>query len=72
MGDVKNLANEKSHRKIKELAEGKMCLFCTIENGGIVSRPMSTIQVDESGDIWFFSPKDSARISRYKMAASYT
>lgn len=59
MGDVKNLSNEKAVEKIKELAEGKMCLLSTRVNDDIVARPMSTAQVDENGDIWFFSPKDS-------------
>jgi general stress protein 26 len=59
MGDVKNLADNKAIEKIKELAEGKMCLLCTRVNDDIISRPMSTAQVDDNGDIWFFSPKDS-------------
>jgi general stress protein 26 len=66
MGDVKNLASEKAIEKIKELADGKMCLLCTVANGTIVSRPMSTAQVDENGDIWFFSPKDSDKNQQIK------
>jgi general stress protein 26 len=59
MSTIKNLRNEEAIEKIKELAEGKMCLFCTKENGQLESRPMGAAQVDESGDIWFFSPKSS-------------
>lgn len=59
MGNVKNLTDEEAIEKIKEFAEGKMCLFCTVANGKIISRPMSTAQVEANGDIWFFSPKDS-------------
>lgn len=59
MSTVKNLSNEEAIAKLKELAEGKMCLFCTRENGDLQSRPMGATQVDESGDIWFFSPKSS-------------
>ena len=59
MSTIKNLSNEEAIEKIKNLAEGKMCLFCTKENGRLESRPMGAMQVDESGDIWFFSAKSS-------------
>ena len=59
MSTVKNLSNEEAIEKLKDLAEGKMCLFCTKENGKLESRPMGAMQVDESGDIWFFSAKSS-------------
>ncbi|RYF82040.1 MAG: hypothetical protein EOO03_16245, partial [Chitinophagaceae bacterium] len=59
MSTVKNLSNAAAIDKIKELAEGKMCLFCTKENGKIISRPMGASQVDDSGDLWFFSPRSS-------------
>src|SRR5687767_1586823 len=66
MGDVKNLSSEKAIEKIKELGEGKMCLLSTRVNDDIVARPMSTAQVDENGDIWFFSPKDSDKNRQIK------
>lgn len=59
MSTIKNLSNEAAIEKIRALAEGKMCLFCTTENGALESRPMGAMQVDESGDIWFFSAKSS-------------
>lgn len=59
MPTIKHLSNQEAIEKIRELAEGKMCLFCTRENGRLESRPMSAAQVDETGDIWFFSPKSS-------------
>lgn len=59
MSTIKNLTNEEAIEKLKDLAEGKMCLFCTKENGRLQSRPMGAMQVDESGDIWFFSAKSS-------------
>ena len=59
MSTVKNLSSAEAIEKIKELAEGKMCLLCTKENGKIISRPMGVSQVDDGGDIWFFSPKSS-------------
>lgn len=66
MSTVKNLSNEEAIEKLKELAEGKMCLFCTKENGKLVTRPMGTAQVDESGDIWFFSAKSSDKNRQIK------
>ena len=59
MSTIKNLSNEEAIEKLKTLAEGKMCLFCTKENTKLESRPMGAAQVDESGDIWFFSAKSS-------------
>ena len=59
MSTIKNLSNQEAIEKLKDLAEGKMCLFCTKENGKLESRPMSAAQVDELGDIWFFSEKSS-------------
>lgn len=59
MSTIRNLSNEEAIEKLKSMAEGNMCLFCTKENGKLESRPMSATQVDESGDIWFFSAKSS-------------
>lgn len=59
MSTIKNLSNEEAIVKLKNLAEGKMCLFCTKENGKLESRPMAATQVDESGDLWFFSARSS-------------
>lgn len=61
MGQNKDLYDQNGIDKIRELAEGKICLFCTYEDGQIVSRPMSTQQVDEDGTLWFLSRKDSSK-----------
>ncbi|MCG2616899.1 pyridoxamine 5'-phosphate oxidase family protein [Terrimonas sp. NA20] len=61
MGQHKDLRNDAAIEKIREMAEEKICLFCTYENGQIVSRPMSTQQVDEDGTLWFLSRKDSSK-----------
>lgn len=48
--------------KIRELAEkAKTCFFCThIHQGGsITTRPMSVQKVDEQGNFWFLSARDS-------------
>jgi len=60
MGDVKNLADIEALEKVKDLLEGKMCFLCTFRtDGSIHSRPMSVANIDEDGNIWFFSPRDS-------------
>ena len=60
-GEVKNLAGNEAIEKLKDLAEEKICLFCTYHNGEIVSRPMSTQKVEDDGTIWFMSGKDSTK-----------
>ena len=57
-----NLAQQDAVKKLRELVNDiDMCLFCTnLKTGdGSTCRPMSTAKVDENGDIWFMSPKDS-------------
>lgn len=64
MGDVKNIANNEGIEKIKTIAEkAQICLFCTkIETGQPFStRPMSAQKVDDIGNIWFLSDKDSSK-----------
>ena len=59
MGDFKSLTSQEAIEKIKELAEDQICLFCTMDGGEIISRPMGTSGIDEDGTIWFVSQKDS-------------
>lgn len=66
MSTIKNLSNEEAIQKLKNLAEGKMCLLCTKENGALWSRPMGATQVDDAGDIWFFSAKSSNKNRQIK------
>jgi len=58
-GSIENVSGAEAIKKLKELAEGQMCMFCTHDGNRIVSRPMSTPQVDEAGNMWFISSKDS-------------
>lgn len=50
--------------RVKELAEDIDFTMLTTQddNGHLVSRPMSTRQVDERGDIWFFTSDDSKKV----------
>ncbi len=62
MSNPVNLAQQEAVKKLKELAEDiDICLFCTNlkTDDGSTCRPMSTAQVDDNGDIWFMSAKDS-------------
>jgi len=58
----KDLEGKEAIEKLRELAEkAESCFFCTnIKTGLPVSaRPMAIIQVDDEGNLWFLSSKDS-------------
>lgn len=60
MGDHKDLKNVSAAEKIKELAEDiKTCMLCTYKDGKLQSRPMSFQEIDEYGNIFFLSDKNS-------------
>lgn len=56
-----HLSGTKAIKKIKELAEGQSCFFCTEPTGGDRkgSRPMSVQKVDDNGTLWLLGPDDS-------------
>lgn len=58
----KNLQNEEALKKLKEIAEDiRVCMYCTMEHGSdMASRPMSTLQVEEDGTIWFLSSENTS------------
>ena len=62
MENNKNLSANEGLEKLKELVKAiNICLFSTNlqKNDGATFRPMSAQQVDEDGNIWFFSGLDS-------------
>lgn len=63
MGDIKNLRKSEAANKIKELAKAAdICMFTTsLTKLPLSSRPMSTIDVDEEGNIWFLSNRSSEK-----------
>jgi general stress protein 26 len=62
MGDRKDLTGKEALLKMKELAEEiKICMFCTHPKGELEARPMTAQQVDEQGNVWFLSDKDSTK-----------
>jgi general stress protein 26 len=61
MSDQKDLTGKEGLEKLKSLAkEIDFCMFCTNVNElPFSTRPMSTRDVDDEGNIWFFSRADS-------------
>ncbi len=61
MGDVKNLSDQEAIDKLKKLVKSAdICLFTTaLTKLPLATRPMSTQQIDDDGNIWFFSSKES-------------
>jgi general stress protein 26 len=68
MSKTKNLYDKEAIQKIKEMVDDiKTCMFCTeVENVPFRTRPMATAEVDEQGDIWFFSNKESDKNDEIK------
>ncbi len=68
MGSVQNLHGVEAIKKLKELAEDvDTCMFCTkLGDLPIETRPMSTQDVDEEGNIWFFSQRTSNKNAQIK------
>lgn len=57
-----NLDSAKAIAKIREMVESAdTCFFCTVARSGESNgaRPMSVLQVDELGNLWFLSASDS-------------
>src|SRR5690242_16937054 len=58
-----DLTSKDAINKLKELVEKEsICLFCTsLGNTPITTRPMSTREVDDEGNIWFMSSLKSQK-----------
>lgn len=57
-----DLSGAPAVHKMKELIKAaETCFFCTSRDtgGGIDARPMSVLQVDDQGNLWFMSAVDS-------------
>jgi general stress protein 26 len=62
MNEQTNLTDEEAIEQLRKLATDiDICLFCTNVNkdDGATVRPMSTQDVCDMGNLWFFSDKDS-------------
>ena len=58
---IENLSDQDAVDKIKELVKSEqMCLFTTqLSTIPLSTRPMSAMEADKEGNIWFFSAKSS-------------
>ncbi len=58
---IQNLTNQDAIDKIKELVKSEqLCLFTTkLSTAPLSTRPMSAMDTDEEGNLWFFSAKSS-------------
>ncbi|MEO6546518.1 MAG: pyridoxamine 5'-phosphate oxidase family protein [Ferruginibacter sp.] len=63
MGSHKNLADQEGIDKLRELVKSQaMCMFATnLTSFPISARPMSTQEVDDEGNLWFFSQASSEK-----------
>ena len=61
--NVENLNAADAISKLQELVKNaNICMFTTrLQHLPLNSRPMSTQKVDDDGNMWFLSPKDSAK-----------
>lgn len=68
MGQTKNLYDEGAIEKIKELVDDiRTCMFCTeVENLPFKTRPMATLEVDDEGNLWFMSSRESNKNDEIK------
>ena len=54
--------NQESLKKLKELVdEVKIAMLCTSQKDHLRSRPMSTAQFDDEGNLWFFTNEHSGK-----------
>ena len=61
MGTYKNLTSTEGIEKMKEIVAGaETCMFTSnLASQPVSARPMSTSDVDEDGNLWFFSEANS-------------
>jgi general stress protein 26 len=56
MGELANLSGTEASKKMKQIADGQVAMFCTFTGGSAAeTRPMATQAIDEDGTFWFFS-----------------
>jgi general stress protein 26 len=62
-GDIQNLDRTEAIGKLKELIKhNSICMFTSrLTQEPFQTRPMSTAQVDDTGNLWFLSATDSSK-----------
>ncbi|MCT9821567.1 pyridoxamine 5'-phosphate oxidase family protein [Microbacterium sp. W1N] len=64
MSDTNEVTGPEAIARVKELVEDIDFTMLTThdDDGNLVSRPMSTREMDEAGDIWFFTSDDTRKV----------
>ncbi len=64
----KNLKQEEALAKFKKLVDDiNIAMFITNISGAETSRPMATMDVDDQGNLWFFTNKNSLKVDELKV-----
>ena len=59
----KDFEDNQAIEKLKSLAEDiRFCMYTTIEDDRIVSRPMTTLDIDAEGNVWFFTSRQTGLV----------
>ena len=61
--NIKNLYGGEALKKVQDLVEAEnVCLFASnLSQAQTTVRPMSTLKIDEAGNMWFFTAKNSQK-----------
>lgn len=55
-----NFDNQAAIQKLRDLTKDiRFCMFNTIKEHKIESKPMTTLDVDQSGNVWFFTDRNN-------------
>ena len=56
----KDLQHTEAIKKLKSLGEDiRYCMYTTYKDGKIESRPMTTLDIDNEGNVWFFTSRQT-------------
>lgn len=56
----KDLRDREAITKLKSMVDDiRFCMYTTYTNGRIESRPMTTLEIDEEGNVWFFTNRNT-------------
>ncbi|WAC09927.1 pyridoxamine 5'-phosphate oxidase family protein [Dyadobacter pollutisoli] len=56
----KDFEDREAIKKLKSLAEDiRFCMYTTYSDGKIESRPMTTLEIDTDGNVWFFTSRNT-------------
>lgn len=65
---IQNLKNAEGVDKMRELVDhNSICMFGTIQNNKLHTRPMSVQEVDDDGNLWLLSGRESQKNADLKV-----